>query len=128
MKPWRDYGGFPMFYVSWADLGDKKQMLEDLCAVRELLDRPSRWTKGAFARNDAGVVVSPLSENAVCWCLLGAMHKVTGLSESRYEDLVRALDMAKPRIPWLGCLNEYAKHEEILELIDRAIVLGKSVD
>jgi hypothetical protein len=99
----------------------KKQILEDLCAVRKLLGRRSRWTKFAMARNTLGVVVSPLDEAAVSWCLLGAMHKVTGLAESRYMDLVGAFDATKPSISYYGPFNDDSTHKEILELIDLAI-------
>lgn len=43
--------------------------------VRELLDSPEKWTKGAIARDSKGNLVSYNSPNAVCFCLLGAIYK-----------------------------------------------------
>lgn len=41
--------------------------------VKELLDRPERWTKGAIARRADGCMTSVEDRGAVCWCLWGAM-------------------------------------------------------
>jgi hypothetical protein len=38
--------------------------------------KPERWTRGAFARaKDPGFIVSPLSDDATCWCLWGAVRR-----------------------------------------------------
>lgn len=43
--------------------------------VKDLLNDPSRWTQFFFARNGVGTPVWPEDGTAVCWCLLGAIHK-----------------------------------------------------
>ncbi len=43
--------------------------------LRQLFDSPSKWTKGAPARNEFGVLVFHDSPNAVCWCLAGGLNK-----------------------------------------------------
>ena len=39
----------------------------------ELLSSEKKWTKGCDARNDKGVMVDPAGDDAVCWCLNGAI-------------------------------------------------------
>lgn len=43
--------------------------------VRELLSDPERWTKGAWALNQAGAEVNAISSDAKCWCLVGAISR-----------------------------------------------------
>lgn len=58
-----------------------KSAIEILTEVRELLSEPGRWTQFAAARNASGDPVAPVSEEAVCYCAVGALHKV-GLPDS----------------------------------------------
>ena len=41
--------------------------------ILELLDRPEKWTQGAFARDGHGKDVNSWNPQAVCWCLEGAI-------------------------------------------------------
>jgi hypothetical protein len=43
--------------------------------IQELLDLPDKWTTGSRARNDRDLFVEPGSEEAVKWCLMGALDK-----------------------------------------------------
>jgi len=43
--------------------------------VRDLLIDASKWTTKTSARNAEGEACSPISKDAVCWCLSGAMLK-----------------------------------------------------
>lgn len=43
--------------------------------ISTLLNRKSKWTKSAFARDIDGKVVKHNSPEAVCWCLSGAVDK-----------------------------------------------------
>lgn len=36
-------------------------------------DDASRWTQGGFARNKYGQICEEHEDDAVCWCLLGAL-------------------------------------------------------
>jgi hypothetical protein len=40
--------------------------------MRELLSNEKRWTQGAGARDEMGNTVTPTSERAVSFCLMGA--------------------------------------------------------
>jgi len=49
-----------------------------LQALRDLFSLgPERFTTGAFARDADGKPCGPNDERAVCWCLVGAIRKVT---------------------------------------------------
>lgn len=43
--------------------------------IRELLDKPEKWTQGCTARDKDGIHVMLTSAAAVCWCLMGAVWK-----------------------------------------------------
>lgn len=43
--------------------------------VRELLAKPEAWTKRRFAKAADGSAVTVMSDQAVCWCLRGAVYK-----------------------------------------------------
>lgn len=42
--------------------------------IKELFSDKSKWTQGAHARNKYGESVSSRHVDAVCWCLVGALH------------------------------------------------------
>lgn len=49
---------------------------QDLLApVRAVLSSAAAWTKLTYARDAAGNACAPVSDEAVCWCLLGAIEK-----------------------------------------------------
>lgn len=43
--------------------------------LKDLLCNEDKWTQGALARNADGEPVDPESEEAVCWCLIGGIHR-----------------------------------------------------
>lgn len=52
--------------------------------AHELLADPKRWTKWAYARDVNGNGVKPESDDAVCWCIKGAIIKCYGGSFAQY--------------------------------------------
>lgn len=46
--------------------------------IKDLLTDESKWVKGHSATDKEGYAVNPIGENAVCWCLIGAMEKCYG--------------------------------------------------
>jgi hypothetical protein len=46
--------------------------------VQELLTDESKWTRRAYARNRWGHVTGVRENDAVCWCLFGAVEKCYG--------------------------------------------------
>lgn len=65
-------------------------------AILALYDgKPERWTQHSEARDVAGDDVTPLDGDAVCWCVFGAIQKVS--KTVRWTDavsfpLTKALD------------------------------------
>lgn len=57
-----------------------------LLRAREVLSDPKAWTQGQFARDADGQACEPTSDKAVCFCLMGAMRKVTGVSSAYHHD------------------------------------------
>ncbi len=43
--------------------------------VKELLTDKTKWIKGYYAVNKAGDFVSQHSDEATCWCLVGAIYR-----------------------------------------------------
>ena len=55
----------------------------------------ARWTQGTWARDKDGDAVSARDENAVCWCLRGAIEKhITFEPYVTEEDCYFAFDLA----------------------------------
>lgn len=46
--------------------------------VWQLLSDESKWTKGFAARSVYGAPIDPRSNEAVCWCLVGAIARCYG--------------------------------------------------
>jgi hypothetical protein len=65
--------------------------------VRDLLADPSRWTKGEFARNAKGKCTLYVSKDAVCFCLDGALMRVTTNDPTSYRRSVNAVREAISR-------------------------------
>jgi hypothetical protein len=83
--------------------------------VHELLAQPDSWTQQAYARNHDGDTVASCSDDARCWCLLGAMFRC-------YADK----DIAKIELKILDQTNKITvaqwnddpdrTHQEVLDL------------
>lgn len=51
------------------------QAVINLKGAKRILSEKSRWNRGFLAADDEGEDVSPLSDEAVCFCAIGAMVK-----------------------------------------------------
>lgn len=111
-------------------------VLEVLKATRELLSAPERWTKGRYARNADGSCVPPTAPGAVCFCLEGALCRVTAGME-RAELLVCEARIALERhggsdslrrngiVAWND--RKIRKFEQVTKALERTIaVLAES--
>jgi len=59
--------------------GTVKTVADILTAAADLIEKPGAWTQGALARHANGNPVGPAEANATCWCLYGALDRVTGV-------------------------------------------------
>jgi hypothetical protein len=94
--------------------------VEALKAARALIADESRWTKGHMARGPYGELRDANAPEAVCWCAVGAIRKVT---ETDDEDTAarRLLQSAIPSGDWIAEFNDRVNHADVLRLFDRAI-------
>lgn len=59
--------------------------VEILKAVDALFDDPSKWVKGARAQAKGKYTVPPRASTAICWCLNGAIMKVSETESEAIE-------------------------------------------
>jgi hypothetical protein len=92
--------------------------VEILKAARELIAKPERWTRGCGARNASGQDVNAHSDDATCWCAIGAIVKVSDDNPVPAEMLLRR---ALPDGGFISAFNDSHDHAEVLALFDAAI-------
>lgn len=49
--------------------------------VAELLTDETKWTQGRYARNSNGCYAEASGDEAVCWCLEGALYRCYGIPD-----------------------------------------------
>ena len=91
--------------------------LETLKAARDLISDPARWTQGWFAKNARGENVNSFSENAVCFCVLGALDRTHNSTPAVKDILNRHLPLEHN----ISSFNDTHTHPEVLALFDAAI-------
>lgn len=88
--------------------------------IQELLSSPEKWTKGLNAKDKQNNCVSPWSENAVCWCIYGAILKCYSESLKTTEEMVEKATYASG---WqvLSAWNDAPERtfEEVKALIEK---------
>lgn len=95
-----------------------KNLLKD---VRMTIANPDSWIKYSLARNATGQECKPTDYAAAKFCLLGAVEKVTGSTESK--DFANICDALKNNIDseYISIFNDSHTHEEVLNMLNRAI-------
>jgi hypothetical protein len=98
-----------------------------LVRLDNLLDNKDKWTQGAFARDKDGNAVHYDDPTAVCYCLTGAISKVT-LDASdyilgSYYELTRevAKNLPSGQI-LLAAFNDSSNFTDVKRLISTAIL------
>ena len=108
--------------------------------AKELLSRREAWTTGIIARDAEGHGVEATSQEAVSWCLIGALVKCYKsnqemdyfLTESYYKALEKVDRLAAIRVNlvynelergmYAIAANESLPYEEVLALLNEADV------
>jgi hypothetical protein len=93
--------------------------VEILKAARELIAKPERWTRGSAARNSSGEHVHARSDDATCWCAIGALVMVSADNPVPAERLLRSVLPDGPG--FITSFNDSHDHAEVVALFDRAI-------
>lgn len=98
-------------------MSDELQILRDL---RDLLEPPQNWIKGAYARDEHGFLAGSTHPLATCWCLSGAVTRVAP-SHQVVARIYRLL--ARRGFVSLPEFNDHpdTTHSDVLELLDEAI-------
>jgi hypothetical protein len=84
----------------------------------ELLADKKNWTRGANARDAHGFATGALGDDAVCWCIYGAITKC--YADGNFSVYTEMVAIAVPK-GLVSRFNDGSTHEE-------AIALLKSLD
>ena len=98
-----------------------------LIATRKFLEYEARWMKGEYARKLDGNHCSPLDDDAVQWCAIGAVVHIAGsYKEANHATFWLTKQMSKKDITvtyWQDQLE--TTHQDVLDLFDRAIIAAE---
>lgn len=83
--------------------------------IKELFTDETKWTQGALARTKKGNIIGALEDNAVCWCLQGAVLKCYGSDRLTIIDLI--LDKVDKHC--IALWNDAHTFTEVKELVER---------
>lgn len=101
------------------------ETVDVLRGARTLLAEREGWRKNGFAGMTDGNICALMSEEAVCFCLAGALYRVMGVRPPEngraIEDAVRAMGFVyRQRLIWWNDDPERT-HADVLERLDNAI-------
>jgi hypothetical protein len=107
---------------------------DNLIAARALIADKAHWTQGTYARDELGLVVSPIDADATCFCAMGALYRADHVNPNDVDDYLCPsmpgyLELAAAAdgyaIPDIndGEVEEFEEdpHSAVLALYDRAI-------
>lgn len=107
-------------------MSDIMKPSEVLRAARELISVPERWTQGVNARNGNGFSVSYDDPSANCFCLYGALCRVTGRAlVGEAWEIVDHLITSGGVFSSVSIFNDYTTHDDVLSLLDEGIALAE---
>lgn len=101
---------------------------ETLRSMRKLLATPESWNQKSSARDSEGKPVAPELPEAVCWCLSGALARVTYHEPIRdkygcrlYREVHDFFDQKLNMNMIIFNDDPITTHDDILSLLDYAI-------
>lgn len=88
---------------------------DQLEAVYRLIEKPENWTQNTYARDAFNEPIAISHEDAVCWCLRGAVLKVTPEPDVSLCELFGVNSVLD--------FNDHPRrtHSEVLALLQQAI-------
>jgi len=98
--------------------------------VKDLLQIPTSWTTGSFARDKNGEPVDIHNPLATSWCLVGAICRVYGTDTEANTAVTRCLHLIGPfqaysdseyraaLVAWNDAQTR--SHQDIVELLEKA--------
>lgn len=94
--------------------------LEVLTAARALIAEPEHWCRGTYARDKAGVKVSPRSPDAVSFCLTEAIYRLSRPDYRLRGEIFQILSRITSDSAIAGWQDTHT-HAEVIGLLDQAI-------
>ena len=99
------------------------KLLED---ARNLIAKRESWTQDDFGKTADGNGVYSKSDEAVCWCSLGALTRLSPSDEDKQVRKLAKLFLRKAMDSSIVVFNDSHTHEEVLAAWDKAIELAKA--
>lgn len=102
--------------------------LEVLIAARKVIEKPENWTQGVLAKNRYGNAVYVYSEEAACFCSMGALYRAVDEDDclkTNIIDDVAAILSSIVQDDTVAGFNDKSTHAEVLALFDKAIEMEK---
>ncbi len=89
----------------------------------ELINDETKWTREAYARNNHGMKVNAYSPEATCWCVLGAIWKLSSSEKefSKIETNLNAFSNSKYQIS-IAAINDNIGREEVIKILQEYVV------
>lgn len=99
---------------------------EILRAARAKITDPKRWAQGVGARDTFGRQVAARCESAVCWCSIGAICAVEGVTFAGDDvlDYLRTVSGESSVVDFNDAPER--THDEVLQAFDKAAALAMS--
>lgn len=108
---------------------------QDLIATRAIVADKANWTSFELSRAENSDAVWPTDQRATCWCIGGALIKVTGITgpvsdqiNVRYQNAVEFLDQEfgagdnpDSEFEDFAHFNDANPHEVVIAWLDRKI-------
>lgn len=106
---------------------------ELLKAAKVVIADPVHFTKGAIARDQYGGCTGVNSENATCWCSVGAYYKVlppslvaSEIDEQAFGYLTKVVD--KLSYNSVANYSDTHSHNKVMKMWDEAIKLAEEAE
>lgn len=98
---------------------------ERMIAAKAIITDPLKWTQGYYARDNEGEITEANMTEAVCFCSIGALHRVGGFNLfsatiDPAEDYLNGATDTR----WIVEYNDSHAHEEVMQVWDKAIAMA----
>lgn len=118
----------PINATSTHSADELKQVIANLKAAKALITKPENWTQKAFARTINNKLTDSCSADAVCYCAVGTIQKVSNDVYESLEYKLLSSAMVNKELTNNQCYvaeyNDTHTHEEVLAKFDEAIELA----
>lgn len=95
---------------------------ERMIAAKAIITDPLKWTQGYYARDNAGEITEAETTEAVCFCSIGALHRVGEFNwHSEDTDPAEVYLNGATDNNWIVEYNDTHTHEEVMQVWDKAI-------